>query len=408
MSQHVYFRKYGYAEQLLLKPVPEDLGIIIVLPCFNESEIEASIQSLIDCDATKCAVELIAVVNSGIINYHSSLSANNSAIKTINACFEGSNSKIIPHIIHAPLIDKKHAGVGLARKIGMDEAARRCMKNNNPDGALVCFDADSTCSSNYLVELEKMFEEKTNGCSINFEHPLLLENGEPNNNIIDYEIHLRYYKNMLKYCDFPFPYHTIGSSMAVSTAVYLKQGGMNKRKAGEDFYFLHQTFLQGNFKELTTASIYPSARTSDRVPFGTGRAMMECLAGEKTIDSYHPEGFEVLKYFYNSLLTLHQTDYDSWVDSQREELKAFLIEAKLTVQLQAIQKKNLAEKQFLTQVYTYFDGFKVLKFLHYYRDQYQGNVSVVEAGNHVLNLNSQSTHDGNLEVLKELRLLDLQ
>ena len=177
-------------------------------------------------------------------------------------------------------------------------------------------------------------------------------------------------------------------------------------KAGEDFYFLHQIFLQGNFGELTTATIYPSARTSDRVPFGTGRAMMECLAGEKTIDSYHPQGFEVLKGFYASLEVLQNQGFDVWFNLLSEELKSFLEEAKMTEQLRAIADKKLGEKQFFDQVYTYFDGFKVLKFLHFYRDNYQGNVSVVEAGNHVLNLSGDFQSESNIEILKALRSLD--
>lgn len=50
----------------------------------------------------------------------------------------------------------KKAGVGLARKIGMDEAAFR-LNSINQDGVILCFDADSQCQPNYLKEIESHF-----------------------------------------------------------------------------------------------------------------------------------------------------------------------------------------------------------------------------------------------------------
>ena len=55
-----------------------------------------------------------------------------------------------------------------------------------------------------------------------------------------YELHLRYYKQALQFTGFPYYYHTIGSAFAVNAEVYCKQGGMNRQKAGEDFYFLQK------------------------------------------------------------------------------------------------------------------------------------------------------------------------
>ena len=84
------------------------------------------------------------------------------------------------------------------------------------------------------------------GCSIYFEHPL---HGplEPKvyEAIAAYELHLRYYVQALRYAAFPYAHHTIGSSMAVRADAYAKQGGMNKRQAGEDFYFLHKIIPLG-------------------------------------------------------------------------------------------------------------------------------------------------------------------
>src|SRR5690606_5551781 len=132
--------------------------------------------------------------------------------------------------------------VGLARKIGMDEALRRLDRAGRLDGVIACFDADCTCDPNYLVEVERFFREnpKAPGCSIYFEHPLSGP-AEPGiyQAVARYELHLRYYIEALRHAGFPHAFHTIGSSMAARASAYLQQGGMNKRQAGEDFYFLH-------------------------------------------------------------------------------------------------------------------------------------------------------------------------
>ena len=45
----------------------------------------------------------------------------------------------------------------LARKIAMDEAVRRFDQIGHTKGIIACFDADSLCDDNYLIELEEHF-----------------------------------------------------------------------------------------------------------------------------------------------------------------------------------------------------------------------------------------------------------
>src|SRR5204862_3217619 len=107
-------------------------------------------------------------------------------------------------------------------------------------------------------------------------------------------LHLRYYIQALRYAGFPHAHHTIGSCMAVRAGEYRQQGGMNKRKAGEDFYFLHKIIPLGGFGDLTGTTVYPSPRPSDRVPFGTGKAVRENLPGRQ-IKTYPLDAFLDLK-----------------------------------------------------------------------------------------------------------------
>src|SRR5207249_6387595 len=97
------------------------------------------------------------------------------------------------------------------------------------------------------------------GCSIYFEHPL---EGPLDARVYDaistYELHLRYYVQALRYAGFPYAYHTFGSCMTVRADAYMEQGGMNKRKAGEDFYFLQKIISLDGFSDLTETTVIPS------------------------------------------------------------------------------------------------------------------------------------------------------
>ena len=54
------------------------------------------------------------------------------------------------------------------------------------------------------------------------------------------------------------------------------------------------------------AMVYPSCRSSDRVPFGTGRAQLEFLDARAQIrNTYHPETYALLKQFFNLVPNLY-------------------------------------------------------------------------------------------------------
>ena len=73
----------------------------------------------------------------------------------------------------------------------------------------------------------------------------------------------------MKYSNLPYSFHTIGSAFALTASAYTRQGGMNRRKAGEDFYFINKLIKGEIFGEINDTKVIPSPRISDRVPFGT-------------------------------------------------------------------------------------------------------------------------------------------
>ena len=387
----IYFDRYAYADQLIASPPSNNLGMIVTIPCYNEPDLIKSLASLAYCHPCPQDVEVIVVINHSENADDEVKKRNQETYKSALEFASIHNSEHLTFHILLQELPTKHAGVGLARKITMDEAARRLDEVNKPEGVIICFDADILCEDNYLLAIYSHFQSnpKSPGCSIHFEHPLEGELDEANYQaIIDYELFLRYYVHALRYAGFPHAYQTIGSSMAVRNYIYQKQGGMNKRKAGEDFYFLHKIIPLGEFGEITDTKVIPSARTSERVPFGTGKAVNDWLNNRK-LDTYHIKTFLDLKEFYTKLNLVE--DYNSLNNSLLDDLSSPIVEfansIKLLENIERIKRNSSNIETFKSNFHQWFDGFKVLKYVHFARDHFYPNIPVLEASKLLFEVN---------------------
>lgn len=373
-----YFLKYGFKPKLEVEPDLK-LGLIVVIPSYNEPNLEKSLESLLNCKQPNCTVEVITV-----INYPSDALAD--VVENANYCNEivgkinsqSNNPNLQFYSILASELPKKQAGVGLARKIGMDEAAYRFFTINNPKGIISCYDADSNCMDNYLVELEKLWIDnpKTNACSIRYEHPISGNEFEPSiyKGITQYELHLRYYNQASRFIKFPFAYHTIGSSMACCAESYVKFGGMNRHKAGEDFYFLQKIIPHGNFAELNSTSVFPSPRPSNRVPFGTGRAMLKHQQSpEESILTYDFNSFFTLIPLFENIEFLYRSEsqtINNWLKSLHPALQENLVIYEFAKKINEIKANTNSIESFRKRFFFWFDAFMLLKYLNFAHENY--------------------------------------
>ena len=249
----------------------------------------------------------------------------------------------------------------------MDEAVARLSRTGNEDGVIVGFDADCRCAPNYLNQIEAHFRNhaSTPGCSIHFEHPL---SGDAQAVVYDgiahYELYLRYYLLGLRYARFPHAFHTVGSSMAVCAWAYAKQGGMNRRQAGEDFYFLNKIIALGGFTELCATTVTPSARRSHRVPFGTGRAMTEWLAGRDKYQSvFSPALFEELRGLFSQIPEwFHSTrNPHALLENLPPGITEYLDQQGFEQKIQEIRANVSREDTFVSRFFRWFDAFRLFK-----------------------------------------------
>ncbi len=321
-----------------------------------------------------------------------------------------------------PDFPEKYAGPGLARKTGMDLAVSRFNTLDRPRGIITSLDADTTVEPNYLQTIQELFNHDPQciGCNVHFEHPLEGDPVSPTDQqaftqtgpqvdtqtgpqvdtqagaqvdtqagtqsvthaIIQYELHLRYYVQALRYSGFPYAFHTIGSIFSVRADAYVRQGGMNRRKAGEDFYFLQKLIPLGGFRELHATTVYPSARPSDRVPFGTGSFISKFIhEREAEWETYHPDAFTDLKALFDirdSLFGVDKFQLSQVFETFPEPVREF-IGGEYLEKLQEINQHSASLLTFRKRFHAWFNAFKVLKFLNFAHDKHYKKIPVTKA-----------------------------
>lgn len=345
------------------------VSMIVMIPCLNEPEIFRTLESLWSCEPIRSYCEVIVVVNE---SEKSSQAVRNFNQETYGKLFEwkreNDRENLVLHPIYARLVNAKHAGAGMARKIGMDEVVRRFNALNRPDGVIVSTDADCTFSVNYLRQIELAFSQKSCfAATLNFEHRMdEMPDSRQRLGIKLYEDYLHYYKKALDFAGFPDSIYTIGSAFAVRADAYIKQGGMNRRQAGEDFYFLNKLTKLGKIIEIKDAFVYPSARVSDRVPFGTGAAISKWMNedGDLTM-TYNFATFLDLKVLFDQVDSLFRNSVqDVFLRSLPDSIQEYLQTIEFSSKLDEINQNSSSLFSFRKRFFQFFDGFLILRFLN--------------------------------------------
>ena len=262
----------------------------------------------------------------------------------------------------------KTGGVGMARKIGFDFALPRLNLSNGPL-VLVSLDADTLCRPDYLPSIEAHFRRRsTPGAVIPFCHqPGSTE--EEEQAIRRYELFLRAYVLGLERAGSPYAFHTVGSAMACTAEGYARMGGMNHRGAGEDFYFLQHLAKTGGVSRVRGTVVYPSARTSHRVPFGTGRSMTDLLSRKDgAVLFYRLECFQILGDWLNLVEQSLVAEAEHLQQKARRispDLANFLEANKFISVWEKLRQNFRTPKNLSKGFHEWFDGLKTMKLIHH-------------------------------------------
>ncbi len=391
MPEDIYWHNYKTKYRTFPVPMQVDPWItpdmIICIPSCAEPNLLNTLHSINQCDLPEIDIAVIILMNKNESLSPSELNIHQQSLNEVNKwVHDHGKGQISYFVINIDSMPDTKGGVGLARKLAMDEAARIL----NQDGIIACLDADCIVERNYINEVFKGFKQNPDfeAASIYFEHDLNGLSETTRTNIIHYELHLRYLVHAHRWCGHPFAYHTVGSSMAVKRNAYLIQGGMNTRSAGEDFYFLQKFIEINKLFEIKTTSVYPSARISDRVPFGTGRAMLEMKDRQEPLQTINFESFRSIKPLFESLPQLRQkiaqdekADYVKLRNEigLRDELIRYLESIHFLQTVTDIHKNTNSLSSFQKRFFRSFNAFRMIWFTHYMRDHFFPDVPVANA-----------------------------
>lgn len=348
-------------------------SLFITIPCYDEPGLLTALNSLLQCDVPSLGVTVIVAVNSSDKSPGEVLEQNKLTISEVLEWWKNSVSPFFQlRLLHAPALPSKWAGVGWARKIAMDEAIRILDESGKEEGILVAFDADSTVTANYLTSIESAFRlhPSYNFVNLNFCHPVddpaLLPSLREG--IILYELYLRYLRNAMQWCGYAHSIHTVGSSFAVRASSYVKQGGMNRRQAGEDFHFLHKIVLLGDYGKVSEATVYPAARVSHRVPFGTGAALKKWEEGDQDLYSaYSLKIFETLKPLFADPGYFFDHDPSRWENRTRNfdgQLSEFLLKTGIRDRLIELRENCADKRNFVKRFFHEVSAFRIIQYLN--------------------------------------------
>ncbi len=359
----------------LIKEAPDEkTGIIVVVPAYDEPGIGRLLDSLAQCTPPECKVEVIVVVNAPSNASLQSHRNNQLTIENIEDWKRKNYDCLFRLFAFTTVAEPADGwGVGMARKSGMDEAVRRFNTIENPDGVILNLDADCLVAKNYFVSVFNEFsgrKERT-ACSIFFEHPLS-GNEFPEavyRFITLYELHLRYYFRCLAFSGFPYVFHTVGSAMGVKAFQYVKAGGMNRRQAGEDFYFIQKLVPSGGYFNLNSTTVYPSPRPSFRVPFGTGASIARQTEMEDpAFLTYNLQAFREMKVFFRKSEDFYesrQQEFSGFYASLPEGVKSFVREKELEARLMEIRLNTSGFPSYKKRFFGWFNMFRIVKYLNH-------------------------------------------
>lgn len=253
-------------------------------------------------------------------------------------------------------------GVGFARKNIAEEALKQIKNGAVSSKWLWCTDADAQFSKTFL-------DAPPSDCGIQlsgyFHTPAPEE-------LLLYELSLRYYSLGLDYANAPFAFPTIGSTIAIHSDTYTKSHGFSDRQAAEDFYLLNKAVKISPLYYSEACDIKITGRPSSRVPFGTGQAMKAILEDKLQKQTYHPQIFSLLKDWNLVLRTVP----DAHLLSSLEKIVPTYPALK---KFSKILKQKSTPNTIIRRRFAFFDCFQTMRWIHHLRDTQYPDMPLLRA-----------------------------
>ena len=367
--------------------------IAICIPVCNEyPTFMNTLKSIsISCAVANTKVHVVCCVNNKINSSEKILQNNQRMIYELNRIANAENNSLEKTLLKVCVLDytkentfTEKQGVGWARKIAMDYALVNGAK------VLASLDADTLVDENYILQLKYFLEQKMNCATMNFFHKRIENFSDDNNEnqnsiqlnlaIQHYEDYIKNHSKKLAECGTPFCYSALGCIIVCSDKMYCECGGMKNKLAGEDFYFIQEMIknvISKNPKkilnpiEVLQTTVMPATRFSDRVLFGTGKALEEIVEGNfSKAKLFKDEEYLEIKNFINLFNDLNKKNFPLELQREAEKkcrrLYYFLYEDGFFDDWKSIVANNQKSSEKLEIAFhCKFDGLKIIRALHY-------------------------------------------
>ncbi|MDR2972595.1 MAG: hypothetical protein LBU83_11820 [Bacteroidales bacterium] len=245
-------------------------------------------------------------------------------------------------------------GVGWARKILFEEI----MKTAHDEDVIISLDADALFDESYFQSIgENFIKNKIEVLSLPYYHKLTNDE-RANQAILRYEIFLRNYFINMHRIGSPYTFTAIGSAIALKVFVLRKIRNITPLSSGEDFYLLLKLRKMTPISNYNSELVYPAARFSTRVLFGTGPAMIKGSSGDwESYPIYHHSLFEKIKKTYNIIPELFTKDIETeFIDFLKKQYKSDDLWSPLRKNFKTLH-------QFTRAFHEKADGLRILQFL---------------------------------------------
>lgn len=344
----------------------KNYNYFIIIPIYNEYDYILHTLDSINKNPTAYLKNLlvILVINNSIKDNKKIVNNNYRTHQLINNQQYKYEKLVIDCYSKGNELEEKQAGVGSARKIGMDYA----VQFSAPQSLFCSLDADTLISKQYLnTVVEKFKKHKMHACVVNFNH----QNSQ--NNFIEkairiYEKKIKIIANKIKNSGSPYGYVSMGSAMVCTASAYISVGGMSKRKATEDFYFLQALAKYSAIYQINNVLVYPSSRCEQRVHLGTGYRLNEFKINKRFSNlDYSPRAYKNLKQLIAISKKMWGQDYNLVYDKIQSTSDKETIDFLVKNNFESVWKKFCIETQnkiqFILFFNQWFDALKTIKFL---------------------------------------------
>ena len=340
----------------------------IIIPVFNEYDyLLSTLKSITKQKNIYLSNTLVVLVINNTVDAIQSIKKNNKATKfLINSHEFNFEYMILDYYSKGNELPNKKGGVGVARKIGMDY----CLQYSNQNSLLFCLDADTLISKEYLSKIIK-FNYKTDfkTCVVKFSHQK-----SPDQKIEKairlYEQKLYSIANQIKKCKSPYGYVSMGSTIVCKVKAYIAVGGMPKKSAAEDFYFMQSLAKYHLIHFIDDCLVYPSSRLEMRVYLGTGFRLLQYNENKKFLDlDFSKNCFVTVKKIISFVEKNYKISYNIFLKELNknfdDKICNFLNNHDIKKIWNRINKNAKTKKQFMIFFHQWFDALKIMQLLKF-------------------------------------------